>query len=199
MLHTVSRAAALWVVAASVVAQTPAYTKAEADSLEKKINAIVTRGSETTDGQKPLRTMIVDREVGAYFKFQGAANLPLGVSNPILTMTEAGYLTGSVTVDLDAVRKSKTRSWNDPLNWVSGTVEVRVAGTLRAANGFGSFTLESASLGGVPIPKLVLQEIVTYYTKTPELPGGFNLDEVFTLPQRIVRVEFQRGSAVIVQ
>src|SRR5439155_19139739 len=35
----------------------------------------------------------------------------------------------------------------------------------------------SASVGGVPVPKLLLQEIVSYYSRTAQNPAGINLDD----------------------
>jgi hypothetical protein len=188
---------ALGAVALAGAGQT--LTKHDADSLEKKINAVLERGALTAPPAKPLRTVVTDREVNAYFQFQGAEKLPAGVVNPRITLAETGRMTAAVTVDLDAVRKSKERGWSDPLAYVSGSVEVRAAGLLHGANGQGTVVLESATLGGVPLPKAFLQEIISYYSKTPESPSGFSLDQPFALPQKIRQVDFQRGAAVIVQ
>ena len=107
---------------------------------------------------------------------------------------------GVVTVNLDAVRKSKERGWTDPLAYMSGSVDARVVAILRASEGKGKLELMSATLGGVPVPVPLLQELITYYTRTPESPNGFSLDQPFDLPQQIRQVNFlQRGSAVIVQ
>ena len=78
-------------------------------------------------------------------------------------------------------------------------LEVRASARVRAANGFGQLELEDATLGGVPIPKVLLQMIVTHYSTTPDHPSGFNLDDPFELPHQIRQVELTRGSAVIVQ
>jgi hypothetical protein len=78
-------------------------------------------------------------------------------------------------------------------------MEVRVAGRLLAANGKAIFQFQSASVGGVPIAKGVLQELVTFYTKSPELPSGVNLDEPFDLPSNIRSVETRVGAATVVQ
>jgi hypothetical protein len=176
----------------------PALNKRDADSLERKITAILDRGARA-DPAPTLRTVFTDREVNAYFKFQGAAQLPVGVVNPTITIADAGHVLGSAIVDLDAVRRAKERGWSDPLAWVSGSLELHASGWLRGANGKGTFVYESATLSGVPIPKALLQEIVAFYTKTPEQPGGFVLDQPFDLPKKIRQVELQRGSAVIVQ
>ena len=185
-------------VALSAGAQT--LTKADADSLQRKLDAILQRGAATGKAARPLSTSITDREFNAYFKFQGAAKLPVGVVNPTLQILDGGRLVGVVTVNLDAVRKSKERGWTDPLAYMSGSVDARIVAVLRAANGKGKLELLSATLGGVPVPVPLLQELITYYTRTPESPNGFALDQPFDLPQQIRQVDFlQRGAAVIVQ
>jgi hypothetical protein len=200
MLRRLAWAAALCALTAAALggAEEP-LTKRDADSLQKKLTAVLERGAMSGSDARPLRTVISDREVNAYFKFQGAEQLPVGVLGPTITILDAGRVSGAAMVDLDAVRRSKERSWTDPLAYVSGILEIHAVGRLRGANGKGIFDLESATLSGVPIPKALLQEIVSYYSKTPESPGGFALDQPFDLPQKIRQVELQRGTAVIVQ
>ena len=198
MPRRIAWTAAIWAIAAaSLVAQ--ALSKTDADSLERKLAALIARGATTEVEARPLRTVITDREVNAYFKHQGAAQLPQGVINPIITILDGGRVTGTITVDLDAVRKSRERGWTDPLSYISGKIDLHAIGRLRGANGKGVFELESATLGTVPVPKTLLQEIVSFYTKTAESPAGFSLDQPFDLPQKIRQVDLQRGSATIVQ
>ena len=178
-------------------AQDPA--KRDADNLQKKLTLVLERGAAAKPPAKPVRTSITEREVNAYLRFQGKEHLPVGVLHPSLVILDTSRVEARATVDLDAVRKSKDRAWSDPLSWVTGSVEVRAAGKLTAANGKGTFALESATLGGVPIPKGLLLELVAYYSRTADSPNGFNLDQPFSLPHQIRHVELQRGSAVIVQ
>jgi hypothetical protein len=187
------------VVTAALAGGEQPLTKRDADSLEKKLTAMLARGAMAGAAGRPLRTVISDREVNAYFKFQGAEQLPVGVLNPSITLLDAGRFSGVATVDLSVVRRAKERPWSDPLAYISGSLEIRAVGRLRGANGKGLFDLESATLAGVSIPKALLQEIVSYYSKTPESPGGFALDQPFDLPQKIRQVDLQRGAAVIVQ
>jgi hypothetical protein len=49
------------------------------------------------------------------------------------------------------------------------------------------------------VPVTVLQELVGYYSRTPERPEGVRLDETFMLPAGIRQVEIGRGQAVVVQ
>jgi len=180
-------------------AESQDFVKRDADGLEKKLHLIVDRGDKQPPPTKPLRTSISEREVNSYFKFQGKEHLPAGVLDPSIVIADGTRLEARALVDLAAVRKANERTWPVLLSWVSGVLEVRASAKARAANGFGQLELESATLGGVPIPKSFLQMIVSHYSTTAENPGGFNLDQPFELPHQIRQVELQRGSAVIVQ
>jgi len=43
------------------------------------------------------------------------------------------------------------------------------------------------------------QEIVSYYSKTPERPAGINLDDEFPLPAGIREIQVEPGHAIVVQ
>jgi hypothetical protein len=172
----------------------------DADSLNRKLDQILARGAKPpSKTSKPQRTSILDKEVNAYFAFQGKQYLPVGVTKPVVTILDAPRVEGRAIIDLDAIRKSKERGWMDLLSYVTGSVEIRASGKFQSANGTGTFELESASIGGVPISKAFLQEVIAYYSRTPDSPEGFNLDQPFKLPQQIQHVELKRGVAVIVQ
>ena len=49
------------------------------------------------------------------------------------------------------------------------------------------------------MPKSLLQELLSYYSRTPENPAGINMDEPFNLPSAIQEIRIGQGSAVIVQ
>ena len=66
-------------------------------------------------------------------------------------------------------------------------------------DGVGRFQLETAEISGVPIPKPLLQELVGYYSRTPENPAGINMDDTFELPARIREIRVAQGIATIVQ
>jgi hypothetical protein len=46
---------------------------------------------------------------------------------------------------------------------------------------------------------MILQEIVSYYSRTAENPSGISLDDPFALPARIREIQVERGQAIIVQ
>jgi len=172
----------------------------DSKSMEQKLSALLENGQLPTGKAKPLRTTFTENEINAFMVVSKDVELPVGVRDPRLTIDSSNHLSGRAVVDLDKVRLSQKRSVLDPMNLLlRGTVEVKASGTVQAANGKGTFQLESATLGGVPIPKSVLQELVYYYTKTTDHPNGFNLDQPFDLGWNIRAVEFARGSATIVQ
>jgi len=168
--------------------------------MEQKLVAIATRGSvPPVANHAPVRTTFTEQEVNALFQYSQLVQMPAGVVNPRLSIADAGLLTGRAIVDLDAIRKSKERTMLDPLSYVTGSVEVTAIGTLKTANGQGTFDLQSATLGGISIPKSLLQELVSYYSRTPDTPNGFSLDKPFVLPAAIQAVETRRGAATVVQ
>jgi hypothetical protein len=180
---------------AGAVGQDP--LRRDADGMLRKLETIDARAKRRPG--PPLRTTFTDREVNAYFKVYGPAFLPDGVVDPQLAIDEGGRVRAKSLVDLSKIRDAKQRGWLDPLAYLSGSVEVTAAGTLKTAEGRGIFMLESATLGGITVPKTLLQELVSHYSRTPEQPAGVNLDSPFELPSRIRTVETGRGAATVVQ
>ena len=188
------------VVAAATMVAAQQLTPRDAESLEKKLAVVVARGAAKPDRkQSPVRTSFSEREVNAYLKFNASDQLPKGVVDPQVNLAGERRISGRAIVDLDVVRTSKVRSWLDPVAYLTGSVEVHATGLLHTSNGKGTLQVESASVGSVPIPKSLLQELVTYYSRSPDLPNGFDLDKPFDLPANIREVEIQRGGATVVQ
>lgn len=184
---------------APLPAQDP--VRADAASMQRKLVAILAR-SELKSSQRstPVRTAITDREVNAYFKVNATDVVPTGIVDPQVNIDEGGRVRAKAMVDLQAAVKPKQRSWMDPLAWIPpGQIEVTAAGVLQAVEGKGRLAIDSATVGGVPVSKAVLQELVAYYSRTPEHPAGVNLDEPFELPANIRAVETRRGTAIVVQ
>jgi hypothetical protein len=144
-------------------------------------------------------TQVTDAELNAYFRYLAGPQIPVGIAEPEIRGVGNGRLTGRAIVDLDAVRTQKKRGWMDPLGYLMGRLPISASGTLTARNGIGRFQLESAEISGVTIPKSLLQELLSYYSRTPENPGGINMDEPFALPAGIQEIRVGQGTAVIVQ
>jgi hypothetical protein len=173
-------------------------TRRDAAMLKQKVATINDRAAKPS---KIARKIIVtDAEVNSYLVYDAKDQIPVGVVEPTLTAVGQGRLSGRAVVDLDAVRKQKApTSLLDPMNYLMGRLAVTAVGRLKTANGVGHFELESSSVGSVPIPKILLQEIISYYSRSPEKPGGISLDDPFALPARIREIQVDRGQAIIVQ
>jgi hypothetical protein len=175
----------------------PAPSRADAESLRRKVTGITSFSARPTP--QPYRTTVTEEEVNAFLAFDAGDQLPAGVVDPAITIIGTGRVSGRAIVDLDAVRKQKSRGLLDPLNYATGRLQVTATGVLTTSNGVGMIELQSAALGALPIPKVILQEIVSYYSRTPERPAGIDLDAPFALPARIREIQVQTGRAVVVQ
>jgi hypothetical protein len=87
----------------------------------------------------------------------------------------------------------------DPFNLLTGSVPLSVDGVLKTKSGVGSFVVESATISSVPVPVWMLQEIVSYYSKSDATPNGVALDKPFVLPNGIREIQTARGQATVVQ
>ena len=173
-------------------------TRRDATLLKQKVAAINAHADKPTKAGR--RTIVTDAEVNAYLVYEAREQIPVGVVEPSITALGPGRLSARAIVDLDAVRKQKApTSLLDPMNYLMGRLVVTAVGKLRTANGVGHMELESSSVGSIPIPKILLQEIVSYYSRTPDKPGGISLDDPFALPARIREIQVDRGQAIIVQ
>jgi hypothetical protein len=173
-------------------------SKRDAALLKQKVAAITAHGEKFT--RLARRTTVTQNEVNAYLVYEAGDQIPAGVVDPSVTIVGPGRVSGRAIVDLDAVRRLKApTSLLDPMNYLMGRLAVTAAGRLRTANGVAHFELESASVGSIPVPKILLQEIISYYSRTPENPAGISLDDPFALPARIREIHVERGQAIIVQ
>jgi hypothetical protein len=126
--------------------------------------------------------------------------IPTGVTDPWVSILEDGRLSGRATVDLARVAQSRKSSGKlDPFSFLSGSLPVAVNGILRTKNGVGTFAVESASISSVPVPAWMLQEIVSYYSKSESAPKGVAIDKPFVLPSGIREIQTARGQATVVQ
>jgi len=194
-----------WISAAAVAAALGVCVRADtrpnrrdSETLKQKVAVINAHAERPT--RQGRRTTVTESEVNAYLAYDAGTQIPAGVVEPSVTILGAGRLSGRAVVDLDAVRKSKnaTSFW-DPMSYLTGRLPVTATGTLKTSNGTAQFVLETAAIGGVPIPKLLLQEIVSYYSRTSSNPAGIGLDDRFALPARIREIQVERGQAIIIQ
>jgi hypothetical protein len=189
---------AVFLAVAPVLSERQAPAREDAVRLRAKIDAI-TRNAETSL-TTPLVMKVTEREVNAYLAYDAKEQLPVGLTEPRITVLPDLNLSGTAVVDLDAVRQQRqSRGWLDPLSYFSGKVPVAVVGRLVTTDGLARFSLGSAKVGGVPVPKVVVQELVTFYSRTDANPRGLNLDDPYPLPARIRQIDVRPGEAVVRQ
>jgi hypothetical protein len=175
-------------------------SKLEADRFQQKLTDIVQYGEAPSKKARSARSLqVTDAEVTAYLRYHATDDIPVGIVEPSLQALGDGRVSGRAIVDLDAVRKQKQRGWMDPMGYLSGRLPVTAAGRLTTKAGVGRFELESAEVSGVPVPKAMLQELLSFYSRTPEKPAGINMDDPFELPSRIREIRVARGAATVVQ
>ncbi|MDH4066383.1 MAG: hypothetical protein OEW19_18430 [Acidobacteriota bacterium] len=171
-------------------------TPQQADAFAQKLAAILSRSQTPPSGQ---RTEFDNDEINAYLQLRLAPAFPTGVAEPEVTLVGEGRLSGRAIVDLDGLKKKGTGGWFDPSAYLGGRLPVVAVGTLKTGDGAGQLVLERAEISGIPVPVSLLQELVTYYTRSADLPNGVNLNDPFPLPSHIQRIDVDEGRAIVVQ
>jgi hypothetical protein len=166
--------------------------------MQQKIALIM--GHVRPTGAMSARTQISEVEINSYLKFGLGDQMPTGVTDPAIVIVGDGRLSGTAVVDLSrAGKEGKSGGMLDPLSYLTGRLPVAASGVLRTRGGVGTFELESAFISSVPIPKRVLQELLTVYSRSGTDLDGLSLDDPFALPAAIREIEITPGLAVIVQ
>ena len=168
-------------------------SRPQADSFAKKLAIIKQHAAESPKSSR--RTTVTEGELNSWFVYRAPALLPVGVKDPRVTVVGNGKLVGLVTVDLDDVGKSKSGAWNV----LGGRVPISLSGVLRTKDGRGQFDLQSADISGVPVPRFLVQEILSHYTRDEDRPNGVRLDDPFALPASIKQIDVGQGQAIILQ
>ena len=177
-------------------------SRAQGDRFQAKLARIVEVGNTPRQKAKPRTphsTQVTDAEVNAYFRFHLKDEIPAGIVDPSLQALGDGRVGGHAIVDLDAVRKQQKRGWLDPMGYLSGRLPITARGRLVTQDGIGRFQLEGAEISGVTVPKVFVQELLSFYSRTPEKPDGINMDDPFPLPAQIREIKVATGTATIVQ
>lgn len=176
-------------------------SRREAARLQAKIDRIARNTANRPAA--PARTAITEVEVNSYLRYELADRIPAGVTEPWVTLLDEGRVAGTAKVDLSRVAQGrKSQGMLDPFNYLTGAVPVAVNGVFKSSNGTGSFSLESASISGVPVPSWMLQEILGYYSKSSMAPNGVSIgaiEQPFELPSGIREIQLTRGQAIVIQ
>ncbi len=182
------------VLAAALDGQTP---QAQADATYGKLMGVIEAGQSSKGTGR--RTVFTQSEMNAYLQHRAATWLPAGLTNPRLDFVDVNRVATTVVADLDSVRRRSSGGWFDPTAYLRGRLPVHVVGTLVTSRGRGRFDLEQATVDGIPVPSIFIQELLAYYTSTPDQPSGVRLDQPFELPSAIERIDVRAGQATVVQ
>lgn len=168
------------------------------DNLARKIDGI--NKNAATEPLRSKTTPMPELEVNSYLAFNIKDKIPRGLANPEIRIVGDGQLAGRVLVDMDEFKRHRSSGGLlDPLSYIYGQVPLTARGMLRTRDGKGQFQLISAEIHGVPVPKPIVQELVSFFSRTPENPNGLNIDAPFNLPAKIREVTVHQGQALVVQ
>ena len=174
-------------------------SRQSADAFAQKM-ALIQRQGDITERAGTRRTRLTEDELNSWLMYRAQPLLPNGVGPPHVTIGVEGRLAGQAVVDLDAMAKRRSTSGTfDPFSLIGGKVPVSVTGILHTRDGMARFEVQTVEMSGIPVPVAVLQELATYYSRTPERPQGIRLDDAIALPAGILRIEVSQGQAVVVQ
>jgi hypothetical protein len=195
-----------WIVAGLVVAATAAVAvgaqspQAQADLAQSKLDAVMSAASKAAaKAPASRRTVFTQTELNAYLKYRAQSWLPTGLTEPAVQFVSANRIATLVTADLDGVRKKSSGGWFDPTSYLSGRLPVYVTGTLTTADGKGRFALETATVDGIPVPRVFIHELLAFYTRSATNPSGVRMEEPFELPSEIDRIDVTAGQATVIQ
>lgn len=172
----------------------------QADAFARKLAVISAQSALASRASTARRTPVTEDEVNSWFAYRGQSLLPMGMSEPQLAIIGNGKVSATATLDLDTIaRQRRSGAVLDPWNLVGGRVPVMVSGVLRTQNGHGQFDVEETTVSGIPVPRSMLQELVSYYSRSANDPNGIRLDDQFELPANIRQIEVGQGQAVVIQ
>lgn len=184
------------VVSGAAVADT--LTPQLADTFEKKVVLVQRQAEQKAAKDRP--TSFTQAETNSYLKYKAGDLLPVGLTEPDITMIGQGRVTGKAIVDLDIVRqKQSSGGWFDPTSYLTGRLLVTATGRVVTWDGKGRVELERAEVSGVTIPRSFLNQMVNFFTRTSDNPRGSTLDDVFELPARINRIDVNAGRFIVHQ
>jgi hypothetical protein len=182
----------------AVSLQAATVSTQHAEAFAKKVAQIQQQAA--AERRVTQRVPVTEDELNSWFTYRAQPLLPAGVTQPQVTILGAGRLSATAVVDLEEVGRRRSSGGRlDPWNLLGGRVPLTVTGILHTRDGVGRLELQRADISGVPVPVTLVQELVSYYSKSESSPAGLRLDETFQLPSAIREIQVGQGQAVIIQ
>ena len=191
-------AAATLAISALATVDAATVSRQSAETFSQKVTVI----RRNAEAGKPVarKTPVSQDELNSWFTYSASPHLPGGVSQPQVTIVGEGRVAGQAIVDLEALAKRRSSGGSfDPWSLIGGKVPVNVTGILHTRDGKARFEVQTAEISGLPVPTSILQELVSFYSRTPDHPQGVRLDDTFSLPAQIREIQVGQGQAVVVQ
>ncbi|BCS33583.1 hypothetical protein TBR22_A28100 [Luteitalea sp. TBR-22] len=161
-----------------------------ADRMHEKLESVVRFGA--IPRLETQATVFEEAEVNAYLEHYLRSEIPPGIATPTLRILGDNRLSATATLDLDAMNASRPPSEGfDPLRVLKGSLLAKVSGRLVTENGGGHFELETAELGGIPLPRALVSQLLARY--------DVNLDAPFDLPSSIREIRVEPGQVTVLQ
>jgi hypothetical protein len=169
-------------------ASRPAVSLAEAQSLGRKLDIL--RQQTEVKGRRET-VQVTEGELTSYLNLTYAPKMPPGLSD-VDVRFESQRIRAKGVLDLERVRGNvpPPSPWS-PLAYLKGKVPVECAGRLQTGNGYGTFEVEQVSIASIPVPMMLLEEIVSSATKKPSDPDGVDIHAPFLLPYKVNRVRVE--------
>ena len=189
-------AAAVSLVVIAQASSQPDLDPGDGQRLLDKLADITGREAAPAVTDQPV--VILQREINAYLRFQGAPELPAGVTDPDVALRNGGAVAVRATVDLSVVRDARPRGPFDPLRYFGGRFPVTADSVVRTQGGMAHVDVESITIGGVPMPSSVFAELVRYYSRSEQYPDGVDVREPFDLPYGMSELRVEHEQVVVV-
>lgn len=166
-----------------------------ASRMQEKMDKIQANSSKPV-GQRGRTVTFTEDEINSYFALRMSDRIPKGVSG-IRIDIHKDKSTGRLTVDFDEYKAAAKRPMNPLLDlFVRGRRAVTVVGTVESLDeGQARYHLESVSLDDFTVRGSLLEFLIRWFV-VPRYPRAA-MDQPFTLPANIRRIEIQEGKIVV--
>ena len=170
-------------------------SRQSAEDFSQKIALIQRQGeSHARSASARAARALTEDELNSWFLYRAQPVLPAGVSQPQITIVGEGRLAGQA-IDRPRRRRETAVAGGgafDPLSLIGGKVPVTVTGILHTRDGKARFEVHGREMSGIPVPVTVLQEVLTYYSRSDERPQGVRLDDTSRCPRTSGRSKWAR-------
>lgn len=171
--------------------------QSESDEIEGIIEEIVANAFSSSDVAKYYDA--TQSSINSFFHFKGSDFLPHGVHGLKCELLGEGRVFANVTVGVEEVLSRVESDVLGVLRFLKGHVEISVMFSVSAEKRIGQVTLESVRIGSIAIPSSILVTLIRSYTRSDEVPNGFDLESRFSLPHGLERMQVDKGVVSVVQ